>query len=77
MCFKTVWSKDFNGSVMELVSVESAISYYRDKVRMEGIRWVTISPHEEGYAFRFSESQAIEFLKRIETKYGEPIELGE
>ena len=61
-----------SGSVVELDALESAIDYYRDKVMMEGRGWVSIAPGEEGYAFRFSQSQAIEFCTRIEQQYGIP-----
>ncbi len=60
------------GSIVELDAPETAIDYYRNKVKMEGKGWVTISPTEEGYAFRFSKEQAIEFCARIEQQYGIP-----
>jgi hypothetical protein len=75
-------SLDFNcsgndsGSIVELDALESAIDYYRDKVMMEGQGWRTIAPGEEGYAFRFSQAQAIEFCTRIEQKYGVPSPIG-
>lgn len=65
-----------SGSVVELDALESAIDYYRDKVMMEGRGWVSIAPGEEGYAFRFSQSQAIEFCTRIEQQYGIPSPIG-
>jgi hypothetical protein len=63
-------SGDVNGSIVVLLSVELAIPYYREKVMMEGLGYVTLSPDEEGYAFRFSKSQAVEFVNGIESKYG-------
>jgi hypothetical protein len=75
MCLEFGCSGDSNGSVLLLISVESAIPYYRDQVKMEELHWTTISPYEEGYAFRFSNGQAVEFLSEITSKYGEAIEL--
>ncbi len=75
MCLEFGCSGDSNGSVLVLISVESAIPYYRDQVKMEGLHWTTISPYEEGYAFRFSNGQAVEFLSEIKSRYGEAIEL--
>jgi hypothetical protein len=75
MCLEYGCSGDSNGSVLLLTSVESAIPYYQDKVKMEGLKWDTISPYEEGYAFRFSNGQAVEFLSEIKSRYGEAIEL--
>jgi hypothetical protein len=54
MCLEFGCSEDSNGSVLVLISVESAIPYYRDQVKMEKLHWTTISPDEDGYAFRFS-----------------------
>jgi hypothetical protein len=77
MCLEYGCSGDDNKSVLLLTSVESAIPYYRDHVKMEGLKWDTISPYEEGYAFRFSNSQAVEFLSEIKSRYGEAIELSQ
>jgi hypothetical protein len=74
-CLKVGCVGDSQGSVLLLISVKLAIPYYRDKVRMEGLQWITISPYEEGYAFRFSKNQAIEFLHGTQAEYGEAIEL--
>jgi hypothetical protein len=65
-----------SGSIVELDALESAIDYYRDKVMMEGRGWISIAPGEEGYAFRFSQAQAIEFCTRIEQQYGIPSPIG-
>lgn len=75
MCLEFGCSGDSNGSVLVLISVESAIPYYRDQVKMEELHWTTISPYEEGYAFRFSSGQAVEFLSEINSRYGEAIEI--
>jgi hypothetical protein len=65
-------SENEDGSIVELDALESAIDYYGDKVMMEGQGCRSIAPGEEGYAFRFSKEQAIEFCARIEQKYGNP-----
>jgi hypothetical protein len=76
--YATKTSLDFDctgnddGSIVELDALESAIDYYRDKVMMEGQGCRSIAPGEEGYAFRFSKEQAIEFCTRIEQQYGIP-----
>jgi hypothetical protein len=70
-------SMDFNctanerGSVMILISLEAAIDYYQNKVKMEGRGWTTISPCEDGYAFSFSKEQAAEFCDRTQSTYGQ------
>jgi hypothetical protein len=61
-----------DGSLVRLNSLESAIDYYRNQVRMEGKGWITLSPDEDGYVFTFSKEQAIEFCTRIEQQYGTP-----
>jgi hypothetical protein len=61
-----------DGSIVRLNSLESAIDYYRNQVRMEGKGWITLSPDEDGYAFTFSQAQAIDFCNRIEQQYGIP-----
>jgi hypothetical protein len=75
LCLKVACSGDSKGSILVLVSLKLAIPYYRDKVKMEGLQWTTISPYEEGYAFRFSKDQAIDFIIRTRTKYGEALRL--
>lgn len=60
------------GSIVRLHSLESAMDYYQNQVRMEGRGWVTLGPYEDGYVFRFSKEQAINFCNRIEQKYGIP-----
>ena len=61
-----------DNSIVELYSLEPIVDYYRDKVRMEGRGSITLSPSEDGYAFRFSKAQAIEFCDRTEQRYGIP-----
>lgn len=68
---------DSSDSVLFLISVELAIPYYQDKVKMEGLHWTSLGTEEEGYAFRFSKGQAIKFLNRIENEYGQPTEISE
>ena len=60
------------GQILTLVSVESAIEYYQDRVKMEGLGWITIAPNEDGYAFAFSKTAAKQFCTRIESRYGTP-----
>jgi hypothetical protein len=70
-------SVDFNctanerGSVLILISLEAAIDYYQNQVKMEGRGWTTISPYEDGYAFSFSKEQASEFCDRTQSTYGQ------
>jgi hypothetical protein len=64
-------TEDERGSVVTLTSVEAAIDYYQNKVRMEGQGWTTVSPSEDGYAFRFSKQQAFEFCNRIQNTHGQ------
>ncbi len=55
-----------------LTALESAVSYYRDKVQMEYLEPVTIAPGEDGYAFRFSRTAAAAFCQRQENQWGVP-----
>ena len=64
-------------SLIRLDSLEDAIPYYRDKVKMEGLGWTNIAPGESGYAFRFTQQRAQEFGSRIEQEYGCPIRLSQ
>jgi hypothetical protein len=75
LCLNVACSGDSKESILVLVSLILAIPYYRDQVKMEGIHWTTISPYEEGYAFRFSKDQAIDFIIRTRNKYGEALRL--
>ena len=65
-----------DGTLLRLDSLENAIPYYRDKVKMEELGWINISPGEEGYAFRFTQQRAKEFCTRIEQEYRHPVRLG-
>jgi hypothetical protein len=60
------------GYILSLVSLESAMDFYRNKVKMEGLGWITIAPNEDGYAFAFSQITARGFCNRIEHQYGNP-----
>lgn len=62
-------------TLVRLDSVEEAIPYYRDKVKMEGLGWTEIAPGEQGYAFRFTEEEAEAFCQRLEQYYGSPVQL--
>lgn len=61
------------GYLITLDSLQEAMSYYQNKVKMQAVRWITISPDEEGYVFIFEEEEARRFLSRIETRYGRPV----
>jgi hypothetical protein len=58
--------------MFRLDATKTAISYYRDKVMMEGLGWTTIVLREAGYAFRFTKQGAAEFLERQQSAYGTP-----
>ena len=66
-----------DGTLIRLDSLEDAIPYYRDKVKMEGLGWTNIAPGESGYAFRFTQAGAQEFCSRIEQEYGCPVRLSQ
>lgn len=55
-----------------LVSLNDAVSYYRDKIQMEYLGTATIAPGEDGYAFRFFQREAINFCQQHESIYGVP-----
>lgn len=61
-----------DGTLLRLDAMKNAISYYRDKVMMEGLGWTAVAPREEGYAFRFTKQGAAEFLERQQNAYGTP-----
>jgi hypothetical protein len=61
-----------DGTLVKLDAIKAAIPYYRDKVMMEGLGWITIAPREEGYAFRFTKQGATAFLNRQQSTYGIP-----
>ena len=59
-----------------LVSLDSAVGYYRYRIQMEYLEPVTIAPGEDGYAFRFSRTDAAGFCRRHESQWGVPTSLG-
>lgn len=61
-----------NDTIVTLVSLANAISYYRDVIQMEYLDAVTIAPGEDGYAFRFSRTAATAFCQRHEAQWGVP-----
>jgi hypothetical protein len=70
-------SGDRSGTILFLDSVEDAIDYYRDKVMMEGIGWVSSAPGEDYYAFGFTKEQGEAFCNRVEGKYGSAVPITE
>lgn len=58
-----------------LVSFSAAVSYYRDIVQMQYFGPTTIAPGEDGYAFRFSRTEAAAFCRRQENQWGVPTPL--
>lgn len=65
-----------DGTLLRLDSLENAIPYYRDKVKMEELGWTDIAPGKTGYAFRFTKETAKGFCTRVEQEYGCPAKLG-
>lgn len=61
---------DEDENILLLVALEEAFDYYKDKVMMEYIKPVTISPDEDGYAFKFTSKSASDFCTRVEGQYG-------
>lgn len=59
-----------NVPLVVLVSLEKAMKYYRDIIEMEYVGETNLAPGEEGYAFRFSEQQAIAYSQKHESKWG-------
>ncbi|MDZ8257984.1 hypothetical protein [Nostoc sp. ChiQUE01b] len=53
-----------------LDSLEEAIPYYKDIIKMEPKGWVTIAPGEDGYAFQFTVTGARDFCERQTNTYG-------
>lgn len=62
-----------DGTLVRLDSIEEAIPYYRDKVKMEELGWTNIAPGEQGYAFKFTQQGANSFCRRQEQVYGSPV----
>ncbi|WP_009631988.1 hypothetical protein [Synechocystis sp. PCC 7509] len=65
-----------DGTLLKLDSLEDAIPYYRDKVKMDGLGWINTPSGEANYAFKFTQERAKEFCIRIEQEYGYPVRLG-
>ncbi|EDX74512.1 hypothetical protein MC7420_4036 [Coleofasciculus chthonoplastes PCC 7420] len=61
-----------NDPLIGLVSLASAVAYYRDVIQMEYLDAVTIAPGEDGYAFRFLRTAAATFCQRHEREWGIP-----
>lgn len=57
-------------ALVYLDSLEDAIPYYRDIIKMESLGWVTIAPGEDGYAFQFTVTGAKHFCERQTNTYG-------
>ena len=55
-----------------LAAYEEALEYYRDKIGMELVNSISLGPDEEGFAFRFSLSEAKAFCEGVEREYGVP-----
>lgn len=55
-----------------LVSLNSAVDYYRDIIEMEYMGATNIAPGEDGYVFKFSRDNAAAFSRRHESQWGIP-----
>ncbi|MBD2569945.1 hypothetical protein [Anabaena lutea] len=53
-----------------LEALDTAVSYYRDKVEMEYLGLSRSTPGEDLYGFRFSRAAAAEFCRRHESQWG-------
>lgn len=59
--------------LVKLDALESAIDYYENKVKMEGLGWTShYRTGEDVYAFRFTRESAQRFCATIEKEYGFP-----
>jgi hypothetical protein len=63
---------DDESSILKLDAYEWCLEYYRSKVKMDLLGDTTISPNEEGYAFRFTEYGATAFCQRMGEEHGYP-----
>lgn len=54
-----------------LEALDTAVSYYRDKVQMEYLGFARSTPGEDLYGFRFSRTAAAEFCQLHESQWGE------
>jgi hypothetical protein len=59
-----------NDPLVVLVSLAQAFEYYRDTIEMEYVGATTLAPGEDGYAFRFTKKQAINYIRRHENQWG-------
>ncbi|MDZ8055379.1 MAG: hypothetical protein RMX68_028400 [Aulosira sp. ZfuVER01] len=53
-----------------LEALDTAVSYYRDKVQMEYLGFTRSTPGEDLYGFRFSRTAAAEFCQRHKSQWG-------
>jgi hypothetical protein len=53
-----------------LEALDTAVSYYRDKVQMEYLGFTRSTPGEDLYGFRFSRTAAAEFCQQHESGWG-------
>lgn len=61
-----------NDTPVFLISLDSAVDYYRDIIEMEFITATNIAPGEDGYIFKFSRNNAAAFCQRQERQWGAP-----
>ncbi len=66
---------DDNGVFVKLDSLQDAIHYYRDKVKMDEVGWTTHRSGEDVYAFSFTKQGAEQFCLGIEKEYGIPVQI--
>lgn len=55
-----------------LVSLDTAVDYYREIIEMEYVGATTIAPGEDGYVFKFSRDNAAAFCRKHESLWGVP-----
>ena len=55
-----------------LEALDTAVSYYRDKVQMEYLGYTHSTPGEDLYGFRFSRTATAAFCQRHESQWGVP-----
>lgn len=61
-----------NKALILLDSLEEAIPYYSDTIKMQPKGWVTIAAGEDGYAFEFTVAGARNFCERQRNTHGFP-----
>lgn len=63
-----------DGTLLRLDALDSAMSYYENKVGMIGLGWTTYpGTGEDVYAFSFTKESAQQFCFKIEREYGVPV----